>query len=96
MTQNNSIELLLFSGEKCGICHALKPKLSQLTQSLQGVEFRVIQAEKEPRFAAGHSVFSVPTVLLLAEGREYRRYHGSFSVDILRTDLERLLHLMQS
>lgn len=89
-----SVEAILFSGENCGICTALKPKLSEVMKTYPAIDYRVVIAEKEPSLAASHTVFNVPVLLISAEGREYRRYHGAFSLNQVENDIDRLLSLM--
>lgn len=91
----HQVQGILFSGEKCGICTAIKPKLTALWEEYAVAEFSILNAEAHPELAASHSVFSVPTLLILAEGREYRRYHGAFSLQTVKSDLDRLFSLMK-
>lgn len=90
----NSVEAILFSGKNCGVCTAIKPKLSDLMKGYPEIDFKVVLAEEEPSMAAAHTVFNVPVLLILAEDKEYRRYHGAFSLNQVRQDIERLLLLM--
>ncbi|MBL7472373.1 thioredoxin family protein [Robertkochia sediminum] len=92
---NTPIETLLFSEKRCGICQVLKPKLRELMSDFPDIAHREIDASEAPEFAAQHTVFSAPTLIIMAEGKEYRRYHGSFSVFTVQDDLERLRSLMQ-
>lgn len=90
------IETLLFSTSRCGICQVLKPKLRELMASTYPeIRHREIDANEAPEFAAQHTVFSAPTLVILAEGKEYRRYHGSFSLYTVQDDLDRLKELMR-
>ena len=86
---------MLFSGEHCGICQAIKPKLRAVTDELSPVDLQIIDAASHPELAASHTVFSIPTLLIIAEGKEYRRYHGAFSMQTVENDLQRLINLMQ-
>lgn len=95
MNDQNPVQTLLFSSQKCSICTAIKPKLKALMAEYPNLDFNIINAEQEPGRAAGHSVFNVPVLLILAEGREYRRYQGAFSMDTVRSDIDRLYLLME-
>lgn len=90
----NSVEGILFSGKNCGICTALKPKLSEVMKAYPDIDYKVVIAEEEPALAASHTVFNVPVLLILAEGREFRRYHGAFSLNEVKNDVDRLLKLI--
>ncbi|WP_224488740.1 thioredoxin family protein [Robertkochia flava] len=94
MKVSDSISCLLFSGTHCGICQAIKPKLQAMTAQYPEVEFHIKDSAEQPELAARHSVFSIPTLLIFAEGKEYRRYHGAFSIQTVEDDLGRLISLM--
>ena len=93
-TNENQIKALFFSGAQCSICRALKPKLLELQGRLPQLDLEMLEASQYPEVAASHSVFSIPTLLILAEGKEYRRYHQSFSLITVENDLNRLVELM--
>lgn len=69
---SSQLELLIFSAEACSVCHAVKPRLLTLTDKYQ-IPYRIIDTQQELEFASQMLVFTVPTVLLMLEGREIRR-----------------------
>lgn len=95
MSQTTPIEGLLFTGDRCSICTVIKPKLEALLNTYDSISFKTLKTAEEPIAAASHSVFSVPTLLIFAEGKEYRRYHGSFATQTVKDDLDRLVALME-
>lgn len=71
-SQSPAHELLIFSTESCSVCHAVKPRLIDLCKRYQ-LTYRLIDTEKQLDFAAQHLVFTVPTVLLIKDGKEFAR-----------------------
>ena len=90
------MKVILFSGEKCGVCHALKPKLSELLVEFTQVSLEVISVEQHPKKAADYSVFTLPVLVVEMEGKEYGRFVGSFSLIEVETMLNRLISLSES
>lgn len=64
--------LLIFSAQACSVCHAVKPRLIDLADKYN-IPYRLIDTENELKFASQLLVFTVPTVLLMMDGREIRR-----------------------
>lgn len=85
--------LLYFSGQRCTVCHALKPKLeaalSEYFPQLQALE---VDAEKQLDIAGQFLVFTVPTTLVFAGGREYFRFGRNMSIVDFVHQLKYLLY----
>lgn len=55
----------------------MRDGVKQLSFKYPSVKVKVINLEKDPAKPSRHSVFSLPTVLLLKDGREVDRLVGS-------------------
>ena len=87
--------LLYFSGERCNVCHALRPKFKELFDS----EFPLIKqiyldAHENPEISAHYQVFSVPTMLVFLDGREFVREGRAVSMHKLTEQLMRPYKMM--
>ena len=87
--------LLYFSGERCNVCHALRPKFKELFDS----EFPLIRqiyldAHENPEISAHYQVFSVPTMLVFLDGREFVREGRAVSIYQLSEQLMRPYKMM--
>jgi thioredoxin len=90
------IELLFFSGEDCGVCKVLKPKLlKEVSSNFPEVDIQVINTNSQMEFAAQHLVFTVPVVLILVDKKESYRFARSFSVYEVKQKLERIIQLQK-
>lgn len=88
--------MLYFSAPTCNVCHALKPKLTDaLTQNFSDIHIESIDISTNPDIAAHFSVFTIPTVLIFLQGREYIRKSRHMSVDEVVRELERPYHMMK-
>jgi thioredoxin-like negative regulator of GroEL len=88
------VVIAYFSTEQCNVCKVLRPKVEQLTNQYDAVDFIYINTEEKPEIAGQYTVFSVPTIIIFTEGRESRRLSRSFSIDEIKDYLERLLQLL--
>ena len=67
---NDAAAVVDFSATWCGPCRMLAPVLEEISEQLAGkVNFYNVDVDDDPELAAGFSISSVPTVLLLKEGK---------------------------
>ena len=87
--------LLYFSGENCNVCHALRPKFKELFD-IEFPELRQIylDAHENSEIAAHYQVFSVPTMMVFMDGREFAREGRSVSLHQLKEKLARPYGMM--
>ncbi len=89
--------LLYFSGENCNVCHALRPKFKELfDKSFPLIRQIYIDAEKNPLIAAHFRVFSVPTILVFLDGREFIREGRAVSLYQFKDKLLRPYNIIQN
>ena len=82
--QSNDAIMLYFSGENCGICKALMPKIQSSFQSnFPKIKQVFISASDYPALAAHFSIFTIPSVLVFFEGKETKRESRHISVEQL-------------
>lgn len=79
--QNNAAFALYSTSNNCGICNALKPKLFPfLEKNFPEIKIQEIQTKVNPEISAYYQVFTVPTVLIFFDGREYLRKSHAFGL----------------
>ncbi len=87
--------LLYFSGENCNVCHALRPKFKELfNNSFPKVKQIYLDAHQNPKISAHFQVFSVPTMLVFLDGREFIREGRAVSLYQLEEKLQRPYSMM--
>jgi len=89
--QNNEAVMVYFSGNDCGVCQVLKPKIKRLfNEDFPKVKQIYISSEKFLDTAAQYNVLSIPTLLVYFDGKEFLRESRLISISdvenkILRT-----------
>ena len=87
--------LLYFSGEKCNVCHALRPKFKELFNTeFSKIKQIYLDAHENPEISAHFQVFSVPTMIVFMDGREFIREGRSVSLHQLTQKLARPYGMM--
>lgn len=76
-----------FSASRCNVCHATWPRTAELAQAWQWPVIQ-IDAQSQPAVAAQRLVFTVPTILVILNGREILRESRFIDFDRLARILE--------
>lgn len=91
----NDAVMLYFSAPTCNVCHALKPKLVEaITTEFPIFMIESIDISETPEIASQFSVFTIPTVLIFFQGREFLRKSRHMSVSEVVEDIRRPYNLM--
>lgn len=91
----NDAVMLYFSAPTCNVCHALKPKLTEaILNDFPTFIIESIDISETPEIASHFTVFTIPTVLVFFQGREFLRKSRHMSVGEVVDAIERPYNLM--
>jgi thiol-disulfide isomerase/thioredoxin len=77
------------------VCKVLKPKIYELLQNeFPKIKFRYIDVKKTPEISAQNNIFTVPTILIYFEGKEFVRRSRNIGITELKNLIERPYKLM--
>ena len=77
-----SKQILFFSAPWCGPCSQMKTMLNESIQNELGIE--IIDISQDIEKATKYKVMSVPTFVVLKDGKEVIRKVGGTTIDDLR------------
>ncbi len=87
--------LLYFSGENCNVCHALRPKFKEVfDKEFPQLKQIYLDAHENAEISAQYQVFSVPTMIVFMDGREFAREGRAVSMHKLTEQLSRPYGMM--
>lgn len=88
---------IYFSAPTCNVCHALKPKLFDSIKKTFN-EFKIIDIDvsEHQDIAAHFNVFSIPTLLVFLDSKEFCRKSRNMSVELLIDEIKRPYEIMLS
>jgi thioredoxin-like negative regulator of GroEL len=91
-TTTTGVQLLDFGAERCGPCRAMEPILEALAvEYAPRAKIFTIDCDRDPALAEKFGVRSMPTLVLLRDGREVGRVVGSRSRAFVAGVLDRAL-----
>ena len=89
--------LVYFSTPTCNVCHALKPKIKAAFDThFPKIKQLFIDSSKTPQIPSNLQIFSVPTILVYLDGKEFARESRNVSVSLLIQKIQRPYELMTS
>lgn len=88
---------LYFSAPTCNVCHALKPKLlDAFEENFPQLQVISIDISETPEIASHFSVFTIPTLLVYLDGKEFLRKSRHMSVEQVVEEIKRPYDMMTS
>ncbi len=73
LARENGMALLYFGSHGCGVCRDMMPKVEKLLTEYPNLKGAYIEAGDVPELAATFNVFTLPGLLIFAEGKEVIR-----------------------
>lgn len=87
--------LIYFSGENCSVCKVLKPKIEQsVKKEFSRFVMYEVKTDLYKELTSHFTVFSIPTILVYFDTKEFRRYGRNISISLFLEELRRPYTLM--
>ena len=87
--------LIYFSGENCSVCKVLKPKIEEeVKKNFPLFETYEVQTDIHKEITSHFTVFSIPTILVFFDKKEFFRKGRNMSVSLFIEELKRPYNLM--
>ncbi len=94
-TEKTPATLIYFSHEQCNVCKVLKPKVAALIQeSYPLIALADVDVHLHPEISGQLQLFTVPTILVFFEGKEYIRKSRHIGIEELAIEISRPYHLL--
>ncbi|PLY07860.1 MAG: thioredoxin [Arcobacter sp.] len=82
--------LIYFSGENCSVCKVLKPKIDEvIPENFPKMKTYEVKADIYKEIARSFSVFSIPTILVFFDSKEFFRKGRNLSIQQFVNELKR-------
>ena len=95
LIDSEALLLLQFGSGSCAPCAAIKNKIDKFSETHPALRAVYVPIEEVPRLAAQYDVFTVPCILLFAQGRMSIRQAGYFSLQELLQRVQRYYELLE-
>lgn len=71
--EEQPLAFLYIYRDNCSVCHALMPQVKRVLEDYPEIQVRQVNADTVPEIAGRFSIFTVPVLLLFADGKEVLR-----------------------
>lgn len=83
------IQLIDFYADWCGPCIAMKPVFEEVEKQYEGkVTFKKVNVDSDPSEAQKYGIMSIPTFVIVKDGKEVDRRMGAMPKDQLVSFIE--------
>jgi len=90
IVQKHNLILVDFWAPWCGPCLVVAPIIEELAYEMAGkVAFGKLNVDENPKTAERFAVYSIPTLILLKNGKEVERIIGAVPKDYIRSKIEK-------
>lgn len=88
--KSNEAVLFYLSTPQCNVCKVLKPKLIEfINQKFPMIKMGYINTEALPEVSAQNSIFTVPTILVFFDRKEFIRKSRNINLTEFENEIER-------
>ena len=88
--------LIYFSGENCPVCEVLKPNIEEeVKKNFPLFETYEVKTDIHKEITSHFTVFSIPTILVFFDKKEFFRKGRNMSVPLFIQELKRPYNLME-
>ncbi|MBT5935613.1 co-chaperone YbbN [Sulfurimonas sp.] len=93
--KENIAVMVYFSAPTCNVCHALKPKLLEaLDENFSEFKVESVDISIDEDIAPHFGIFTIPTVLIFLDSKEFVRKSRNMSVNELMKEIQRPYEIM--
>lgn len=89
--KENTLVFVYISRENCGVCHAVQPRVQEMLKEFPSIKPIQVSADDIPEVASQFTVFTVPALLLFADGKEVIREARFVVMDDLHKNFQRVV-----
>jgi thioredoxin 1 len=88
-----SYTLIDFYADWCGPCQVMKPVFAEIEKDYTGkIEFKKVDVDADSAMAAQYGIMSIPTFVILKDGKEVSRKLGAMPKEALKSWLDSSLN----
>ena len=82
------VQLVDFYADWCGPCIVMKPVIDEIEKELAGkIEVKKVNVDEDQDEASKYGVMSIPTYLVLKDGKEVERFVGAQSKEVMKNKI---------
>lgn len=93
--KSNKLSIIIASTKACGVCVAIKPRIQQILGNYTHIKPIYIDIDSLQSLSGEFMIFTVPTIILFAEGKEVHRESRIIDFKKLEFEISRWGHYLK-
>lgn len=89
-----TMALVYFGNLQCGVCLDLKPKVEEMLKTYPEIKSYYVSVDYQLEIAAAYSIFTIPGILVFAEGKEFLREARNISMNLIEEKIDRYYQMV--
>lgn len=94
LINKNEMLLVYFGSNTCTVCIAMKPKVEEILKKYPKIKSVQVKVEDSIKVSANYNVFTVPAIIVFAEGKEIIREARHISIQDIDNKISRYYNLL--
>jgi thiol-disulfide isomerase/thioredoxin len=94
IASDNKMTLLYISSESCNVCKVILPRLEHMLEQYNVIKAVKADIEELPLLSGEYSVFTIPCILVFAEGKEILREARYINIENIKEHIDRYYNLI--
>jgi len=83
-----------FTAPDCNVCESVRPEIIKQFETLPDTNLIFVDCTESPDISGQYLVFTVPTLILFLEGKEFQRFSRFMRLGEVNATLEKMMNLL--
>jgi thioredoxin-like negative regulator of GroEL len=94
IASESKMALLYISSENCNVCKVILPRLEHMLEQYNEIKSAKVDIEELPLLSGEYNVFTIPCILVFAEGKEIIREARYINIESIKEHIDRYYNLL--
>lgn len=96
VTEHKGVVFVDFYADWCGPCKITGPVIDELSDERKDIKFVKVDVDKNPQLVSSYSIFSIPTFLIIKDGRIVSQFVGAVAKENLVEEINKVAKKLSS
>ena len=88
--EHKGVVFIDFYAVWCGPCKLTSPIIEELSNEMQNIKFVQVNVDKNPELAQSYSIFSIPTFLIVDNGKIVSQFVGAMGKEGFLNEIKKV------
>jgi len=90
--EDKGVVFIDFYADWCAPCRVTSPIIDELSNEITNIKFLKVDVDKNPELAQQYSIFSIPTFMILKEGKVASQFVGAMGKEGFLNEIKKVIN----